>query len=266
MPTAATSAQSTSGSTAATIREVVKVGGKELGSLAALWQELRARGPVVVVHGGGDAITQAGGQASFYRGRRVTDAATAALAAEILTGIGERLEREAAAAGLDVVRVAAGVGTAIPLEPLDLEHYGRVGVPRGVDRVRLLAHLAEGSVLLVTPVGRHADGGWLNVNADDMAAHLAAALGVPFFSFTDVPGVLVEGRLRRRLAADEALGLMAAGVIQGGMVAKVEAALAAVQGGAPFAWIGPLTEPQPIAWARALAGGTLIGGDTDVSS
>jgi acetylglutamate kinase len=248
-------------STAVTTPEVVKVGGAELGLLSGLWQELKGTGPRVVVHGGGAAITAAGGgQARFLRGRRVTDLATARVAAEVLGQLGEALQAEAAANGVPVTRFLAGEGGPGPLVPLDEAAYGRVGVPGAVDREAFLDCLAQGLTVLVTPVGRYEDGEWLNVNADDMASALAAALGIPFLSFTDVPGVLVGGRVRRRLAAEEAEALIASGEIQGGMVAKVEAALAAVAHGAPFAWIGPLAAVEPIAKARQGDTGTTIGG------
>jgi acetylglutamate kinase len=248
-------------STAGTTPEVVKVGGAEVDRLAGLWREIAAVGPKVVVHGGGQAITQAdGGEARFIRGRRVTDVATARVAAEVLTAIGERLRDEAAAQGVNAFRLLVGAGTAVPLEPMDREVLGRVGIPHEVDPDAIRRHLARGETLIVTPVGRHRDGEWLNVNADDMAAALAAALGAPFLSFTDVPGVLVGGKVRRRLAAEEARALIAGGEIRGGMVAKVEAALSALDHGAPFAWIGPLADEAPVRTALAGDTGTILGG------
>ena len=85
------------------------------------------------------------------------------------------------------------------------------------------------------------EGGALNVNGDDAAAALAAALGADEILFlADVPGVLVDGAVAPELDGGQARALIAAGVAVGGMAAKLEAAQAALAAGVPRARIGGL--------------------------
>jgi acetylglutamate kinase len=101
----------------------------------------------------------------------------------------------------------------------------------------------------------------LNVNADTVAGEIARHLGAASLAFlTDVAGVLDgRGLLMERLSAGEARALVAAGTIAGGMIPKIEAALAAAAGGTRTV---VLDGRQPHALRAALAGrkplGTLI--------
>jgi acetylglutamate kinase len=238
---------------------VVKLGGAELPWADRLWPELRALdGPFVLVHGGGAAITQASAGTTFVGGRRVSDARTAEVAAQTLRRLGEALVAAGRAQGLPLVHVQGGADHGLPLARLDPDRLGHVGRPAALCAGPLTAALARGHPAVVSPPGRGAAGEWLNVNADDMAAFLAAALRAPLLLFTDVPGVMVEGAVRRRLSLDDGRQLVRTGVAQGGMAAKLEAAAAAVATGAPYAWIGPLTPDRPLAVALAGTAGTRI--------
>src|SRR5690606_37325457 len=97
----------------------------------------------------------------------------------------------------------------------------------------------------------------LNVNADEVAGAVAGALGEGVAFLTNVPGVLDDpadpGSLLAELTRDEALARIADGRVAGGMIPKVEAALAALDQGAPFALIADGRDPAGV--ARALAGG-----------
>jgi acetylglutamate kinase len=92
----------------------------------------------------------------------------------------------------------------------------------------VLEALAAGRVPVVSPLAE----GPLNVNADEAAAALAVGLGARQILFvSDVPGVLVEGRLARVLPADEAEAALDAGSFEGGIVPKLVAAVRAARGG-----------------------------------
>ncbi|HTM21658.1 MAG TPA: acetylglutamate kinase, partial [Kofleriaceae bacterium] len=86
---------------------------------------------------------------------------------------------------------------------------------------------------VIAPLATGAEGETLNVNADTFAGRLATALDAEkLVLLTDVPGVLdAGGTLISTLAADQADGLIAAGVIKGGMIPKVRNALAALDTG-----------------------------------
>ncbi|HWP35549.1 MAG TPA: acetylglutamate kinase, partial [Thermodesulfobacteriota bacterium] len=88
------------------------------------------------------------------------------------------------------------------------------------------AALAAGRVPVVAPLAR----GPLNVNADEAAAALAVGLRAERLLFlTDVPGVLLEGRVAERLDAGEAVRLVEAGAFRGGIVPKLLAAARAAR-------------------------------------
>jgi acetylglutamate kinase len=120
-----------------------------------------------------------------------------------------------------------------------------VGEPRCGD-ASLLTHLVAGGFLpVVSPLARDdaagPPGAALNVNADDAAAAVAAALGAAELLFvSDVPAVLVAGRPVASLGAEEARALVTDGVAAGGMAAKLEAALAALEAGVPRVRVGDL--------------------------
>jgi acetylglutamate kinase len=98
--------------------------------------------------------------------------------------------------------------------------------------------LADGRVPVVAPLGCEcADGrptgGLLNINADTAAGHLAAELGAERLVFmTDVPGIFdAEQHVRERMTGEEAVQMIAEGVIAGGMIPKVQAGITATRAG-----------------------------------
>jgi len=107
----------------------------------------------------------------------------------------------------------------------------------------------------VAPVAPDASGSVWNVNADDAAAAVAGALrAAELLQVSDVPGVVVDGVVSATLADGEIEGLIARGVVTGGMAAKLRAAQTALSRGARAARIGGLallTDPK--AGTRILA-------------
>ena len=100
----------------------------------------------------------------------------------------------------------------------------------------LLRHLASGGYLpVLSPVRRSDDpaaGATLNVNGDDAASAIAVALAAEeLLLVSDVEGVRVEGSAVARLDVDEAQRLVDDGTAAGGMAAKLQAAVAALEGG-----------------------------------
>ena len=119
--------------------------------------------------------------------------------------------------------------------PLDPAEYGYVGVPSEVN-VGVLRHLVAGGYLpVLSPVSRCTDpseGLTLNVNGDDAACAIAIAIEADELLFvSDVAGVLVNGASVSTLGTDDAQRLIDDGTVLGGMSAKLQAALAALEGG-----------------------------------
>jgi acetylglutamate kinase len=224
---------------------VVKIGGSTLGghdtSLADV-VTLQQRGvPVIVVHGGGPAISdwlaRLDTPTRFVRGLRVTDAATLEVATAVLAGlVNKQLVAELSTAGGRVVGLSGADGGLLEAEYED-EELGFVGRLTGVHLELLETVLSAGFLPLVAPIAilkGQAPAQLLNVNADTVAGELAAALRADRLVFlTDVDGIRgAEGTTLRRLGRVETESLLATGTIAGGMIPKVQAALHAGSSGA----------------------------------
>ncbi len=215
---------------------IVKLGGTTIAEEQGVLEEIavlaRTR-PVVVVHGGGKRLTswldRLGVPTRFERGRRVTDDAALEVAWAVLGGlVNGELVAALRSAGADVVGLTGVDGDLLRGERI--LGLGRVARVASVDRELIDGLLVAGRVPVVAPLARDEDGVVCNVNADEAAAGIAADLGArQTVLLTDVEAVL-DGARRplRGLSADAARALIADGTIGGGMVPKVEAALAAL--------------------------------------
>jgi acetylglutamate kinase len=133
----------------------------------------------------------------------------------------------------------------IAATPVDAATLGHVGEVQRVN-ASLLLHLLDGGYLpVISPVSRNIGlelGPTLNVNADDAAAGIAAALEASeLLLVSDVAGVLEGGRVLPSLSAAGAADLVSRGTAGGGMAAKVNATLTALRGGVPKVRIGDLS-------------------------
>ena len=230
---------------------VVKLGGNELDRpewLAACAAGLSAAGPVVVVHGGGRAVTalsqRLGLPVEKRDGLRVT---TAEIAAVVEMVLGGPLNRTVVAAlrraGLDAVGLSGVDGGLLAAEPLPggLGHVGRITHVRAALLESLLLAGLTPVVAPMAPAAEDPGGVPLNVNADDVAAAVAGALHAAELLFvSDVPGVVVDGVAQPTLATGEIETLIDLGVAAHGMAAKLRAAAAALEAGARAARIGDL--------------------------
>src|SRR4029450_1491672 len=109
--------------------------------------------------------------------------------------------------------------------------------PGNTEPIRLLEE--QGFVPVIAPVGVGAKGETYNINADLVAGEVAAALGAEkLIHLTDVQGIKgTDGKLISTLSRKEAERLMQTGVIDGGMLPKVESSLRALEGGTAKAHI-----------------------------
>jgi acetylglutamate kinase len=234
---------------------VIKLGGsamEEPDALHATLQDVVFMATVglrpVLVHGGGKPIDRAmavaGLQPRKVQGRRFTDDATLDIVVRVLlkeinadieTQI-RRLGGRAVGAHLGSFEFLHGQRLMLPGPdgtPLDL---GRVGQVTQVDTALLRDFCAAGVIPIIPSLALDADRGWLNVNADTAAAAVAAHLGAEkLVLLTDTPGILRDRRdeasLIRNLDADACQQLIRQGVIDAGMIPKVEACLESLRGG-----------------------------------
>jgi acetylglutamate kinase len=206
-------------------------------------------GGLCVVHGGGDEVStlqrRLGLEPKFHGGRRVTSAEDLEVVRMVLSGTtNKRMTALLLSAGVRAVGISGEDAGLFQAHATDPATMGRVGGDVQVDASLVRHLLAGGFVPVVSPVARDADdpsGAGLNVNGDDAAAALAAALGADeLVLVADVPGVLHDGALLRSLDEIAVRALIDDGIAAGGMAAKLEAALHALHGGVPLVRIAGL--------------------------
>ena len=202
----------------------------------------------VVVHGGGKAITRAmeaaGLTANFIQGQRVTDEAAVRVVDQVLS---REINPEVVATINSLGGAAKGfAGTEIftcrklwlddkdnPGAKLDI---GFVGEVVAVNTAPLLDCIARGITPVISPTARGEDGKIYNCNADVAAAQAAIALKAKRLVFmSDVPGLMRDPKnpatLIAHLQTSEVPALKAAGIVDKGMIPKVDSAVAAIKAG-----------------------------------
>jgi acetylglutamate kinase len=199
----------------------------------------------VIVHGGGPEITRymerLGLEVKFHEGLRVSDADTVEVAKMVLVGklnseIVQRLNRH----GQPAVGLAGEDGSLFEVAPAaNADQVGFVGSVERVD-VDVLNHIAVDYIPVIASSASDRDGQSYNVNADEAAGKVAAALGAHKAIFlTDVEGWLDdagdEASLISRASVGEVEERLAG--IDGGMRPKLQACVDAIQGGAQSAHI-----------------------------
>lgn len=231
---------------------VVKIGGRPQAdaalpaTLAECWRA--SGGQMVVVHGGGDAVSELqrarGVEPRFVGGRRVTTPGDLDVLRMALSGLANKqLVAALAGAGVPAFGCSGEDGALLTATRTPDPALGAVGVPARVDAALLDTLLRAGCCPVLSPVSADADapGGALNVNGDDAAAAVAIALGAAeLFFLADVPGVLASGLPVAVLDAAGARALVADGTVVGGMAAKLDAAHAALGAGVRRVRIGDL--------------------------
>jgi len=234
---------------------VIKIGGAvaenpaQLQELAqGLWLLAQEGQPWVLVHGGGKAITRhlawLGEEPIFVEGLRKTSTEAMSLVEMTLSGlINKQLVRllqkeqpELAHQVLGLSGVDLNIFTCQTLNPL----LGRVGQVTQVQTKSLNHLLDSGYKIVLSPVSRGAEGEAFNVNADDAAGSLAAALQAERMVYiSDVSGVLdAHKQVIPLLYPQLAQELTEAGVIQGGMIPKVRNCFEQIKAGIGSILIG----------------------------
>ena len=205
----------------------------------------------VIVHGGGPQIgalmKRLGKEPQFVGGMRVTDEETIDIVEMVLVGkinkqiVGLINHHGGRAVGLsgkdaDLIRAHRRLHRLPTGEEVDLGLVGEVEAVNP-DPIRLLED--HGFIPVIAPVGVGSRGETYNINADLVAGEIAAALGAEkLIHLTDVQGILdARGKLVSTLTRQDAERLVQDGVIDGGMLPKVESSLRALKGGTAKAHI-----------------------------
>lgn len=200
----------------------------------------------VVVHGGGKAITRAmesaGLKANFIQGQRVTDQATVQVVEQVLSHeinpevvktINSLGGRAQGFAGSDLFTCRRLYLTGPAGEKVDIGYVGEV---IKVKVAPILECIANGITPVISPTARGEDGHIYNCNADVSAAQTAIALNARRLVFmSDVPGLMRDPKnpatVIPHLQISEVDGLKKSGIVDKGMIPKVDSAVAAIQSG-----------------------------------
>ena len=224
---------------------VLKIGGNQvedgefLAGFVAAIQAMRSEYRLILVHGGGKEIADLhrifGVPFGTVDGLRVTSPESMRLVEMALNGsVNTRLVRWLVNGQVDAIGISGvdmGLLRVVPLQ-INGRDLGLVGQITSVNGEALYRLLDLGLLPVVSPVSLGEDGLVYNVNADHAATAIARAVQASRLIFvTNVPGVQVAGRTVRALAPAQVQQLIADGVISGGMIPKVRAALDAVHSG-----------------------------------
>lgn len=227
---------------------VVKLGGSLLEdkqlrrkALAAVADAFNTSQNLVVVHGGGknvDAmLTRLGIPKQTTGGLRVTDDATIPAVVSVLAGlVNKQLVGELHGYGVAATGISGCDGETVIAQlhpPVDGVDLGWVGKVTQVNPELVKTIAAVGFLPLVASIAMHPSGALLNVNADSVAAALAAALGASKLVFmTDVEGVKdASGTVVEKLDVENVQQMLNSPVVTGGMKPKLQSVLDALEGG-----------------------------------
>ena len=211
----------------------------------------------ILVHGGGPEITgflkKVGKESTFVSGLRVTDEETVEIAEMVLDGklnseiVGLLNLRGVRAVGLSgkdagLIKAQKKLATVYENDTAHQVDIGYVGEVMEINTGIIADLLDQGYVPVIAPIGMGEHGESYNINADYVAAEIAGALHAEkMLLLTDVEGVYKDfadkGSLISQLCMAEAREYIRSGVIEGGMIPKVEACLRALEAGAHKAHI-----------------------------
>lgn len=198
----------------------------------------------IIVHGGGPDISTAlnavGIKSRFINGLRVTDEATMKVAQQVLVGktnkeivalLNKNGGRAVGVSGIDGSFIECRKSfTEVDGEKTDIGYVGEI---THVKRC-LIDHLADDQYIpVIAPIGVDEDGQSYNINADTVAAAVAAAVRAEkLILLTDVEGIKdADGRVVYEAGREEIAQMLESGVINGGMIPKVHGCLDAIEAG-----------------------------------
>ncbi len=195
---------------------------------------------VVLVHGGGPEISKGlkaiGKESKFVNGLRVTDSETIDVVTEVLAGkINKNLVKQLNLAGGQAIGLSGLDASMIEAEPINTD-LGFVGQITNINTDVILDALDMGYIPVISTIGYDKNGNVYNINADTAAARIAGALDAEkFISMTDIKGVLKDKNdptsLMKTINVSELKQLEQKGIIDGGMIPKVQCCVEAIRRG-----------------------------------
>ena len=230
---------------------IVKVGGAVVEDEAQLTELLKAfaaiKGAKILVHGGGRRATKVaerlGIETKMVDGRRITDAAMLEVVTMVYGGlVNKHVVAMLQAQGVDAIGLTGADGDVIRSVKRPLKNgvdYGFVGDVKKVDGAKIAHFIDKNLVPVIAPLTHDGEGNILNTNADTMASETAKALA-SLYDVTLIYSFEKKGVLSNPDDDDSVIPVIthedferyrADGTISGGMLPKIENALAAVDAG-----------------------------------
>ncbi|MDR1405261.1 MAG: acetylglutamate kinase [Candidatus Methanoplasma sp.] len=250
---------------------VVKFGGNAIRGktdLIRLSEEaaelIRSNIGIVLVHGGGpeisDEMEKRGLVPAKAAGLRVTDRKTLEVAEEVLGSLNREITGSLTESGVNAIGLPGYLCTLCrkkgPYTVTDggkdvTVDLGLVGEVTGVNSDMIYDLLGSGITPVIYPIGADREGNHLNVNADTMAAGIAAGINCEeLVTITDVPGIMTDVRdpssKLDSVSLETVDKMIKAGVISGGMIPKVEACRNALNSGVKAVRIVSGKDPRSI--------------------
>ncbi len=238
------------------MKVLVKLGGTLLDDaakredLTRQLAQMAQQAEIVVVHGGGKQVTsfleERGVKSRFVGGLRVSDERVIDAVTKVIAGsINKQLVAALCAAGKLSVGLSGVDGLLTSAEAVNPE-LQFVGKPQRTDGKLFRLLVGAGYLPVVACIAGDAQGNIYNVNADQMAVSCAAGWGADkLFFLTDVPGVKNgSGAVVPKLTPQDIAHLIETGVAHGGMQAKLESAVWALEAGISEVVIAPGQNPD----------------------
>lgn len=227
---------------------VVKMGGVASDNLdpaffdqIQCWQNQGKK--VVIVHGGGyyisEMMTRLGQEVVIKNGLRVTDAATLEITRMVLLGqVQPLVTTKFLAEGFHALGLSAGSDQLIVGETINEDELGYVGQVTKINQALLEILLEKDHIPVIAPLGITETGQWLNINADEVACKVAAALQAEaLYLLTDVPGIKQQDTWLEKVPLTAVDQLVADQVVTGGMLPKLNSAKKALLAGVTSVFI-----------------------------
>jgi len=205
---------------------------------------------IVLVHGGGPEISaemeKRGMIPKKIAGVRITDSEVLEVAMDVLSGINKDVTSSLIESSVSAIGMPGYLCTLCKKkDPYTITENGKeiivdlglVGEVMDVNSETITDLLDKDITPVIYPIGKDGKGNLLNVNADTMAAGIAAGIGCEeMIMITDVPGILLDikdpSSLVNKLSLKEVDHLIEKGIISGGMIPKVDACRSALEAGA----------------------------------
>lgn len=231
---------------------VVKVGGAVVEDEAQLEQLLRdfiaIEGPKILVHGGGRRATKVaeslGFETKMVDGRRITDASMLEVVTMVYGGlVNKNVVARLQALGADAIGLTGADANIIRSVKRPLKNgidYGFVGDIKKADGKKIAHFIEAGLIPVIAPLTHDGEGHMLNTNADTMASETAKAMAAAGYEVTlifafEKPGVMRnpddDSSVITTINRSDFETYKADGTISGGMLPKIENALAATDAG-----------------------------------